>query len=175
MLICWLCTIWILVHAVNGPGTCIEIMAPCVLGKRFWYIFDPKWAESVGIWHTSLLHEKTGTGTGTTLVLHYGIDYYHLGCQCTVYQLVTFMAVCCFQLDIPTNKPELWIRTVFIFSGSGSRVWCWRPIRIRIRIPDPDPDPIRIQGFNDQKLKKNYSRKFFIIFFFDRKLQFTYP
>jgi hypothetical protein len=23
--------------------------------------------------------------------------------------------------------------------------------------PDPDPDPIRIQGFNDQKLKKNYS------------------
>jgi hypothetical protein len=22
--------------------------------------------------------------------------------------------------------------------------------------PDPDPDPIRIQGFNDQKLKKNY-------------------
>jgi hypothetical protein len=40
-------------------------------------------------------------------------------------------------------------------------------LRIRIRIqslmleantdPDPDPDPIRIQGFNDQKLKKNYS------------------
>jgi hypothetical protein len=25
--------------------------------------------------------------------------------------------------------------------------------------PDPDPDPIRIQGFNDQKLKKNYSWK----------------
>jgi hypothetical protein len=23
----------------------------------------------------------------------------------------------------------------------------------------PDPDPIRIQGFNDQKLKKNYSWK----------------
>jgi hypothetical protein len=23
--------------------------------------------------------------------------------------------------------------------------------------PDPDPDPIPIQGFNDQKLKKNYS------------------
>ncbi len=22
---------------------------------------------------------------------------------------------------------------------------------------DPDPDPIRIQGFNDQRLKKNYS------------------
>jgi hypothetical protein len=37
-------------------------------------------------------------------------------------------------------------------------------LRIRIRIqcirmeantdPDPDPDPIRIQGFNDQKMKK---------------------
>jgi hypothetical protein len=26
--------------------------------------------------------------------------------------------------------------------------------------PAPDPDPIRIQGFNDQKLKKNYSLKF---------------
>jgi hypothetical protein len=44
-------------------------------------------------------------------------------------------------------------------------------IRIRIRIQriqmeantdpdtDPDPDPIRIQGFNDQKLKKNNSWK----------------
>jgi hypothetical protein len=38
-------------------------------------------------------------------------------------------------------------------------------LRIRIRIQrirmeantDPDPDPIRIQGFNDQKLKKNIS------------------
>jgi hypothetical protein len=44
--------------------------------------------------------------------------------------------------------------SVFIFSGSGSgfgsRVWRWRPIRI--------------QSFNDQKLKKNYSwkkKKFF--------------
>jgi hypothetical protein len=45
--------------------------------------------------------------------------------------------------------------------------------RIRIRIQslrletntDPDPDPIRIQGFNDQKLIKNYSWKFLIIFF----------
>ncbi len=41
---------------------------------------------------------------------------------------------------------------------------------IRIRIQhfrlnsDPDPDPIRIQGFNDQKLEKNYSWKFFYIF-----------
>ncbi len=54
--------------------------------------------------------------------------------------------------------------------------------RIRIRIQrlrletntDPDPDPIRIQGFNDQKLEKNDSWKK-IKFFFDQKLQFTYP
>ncbi len=30
--------------------------------------------------------------------------------------------------------------------------------------PVPDPDPIRIQGFHDQKLKKNYSWNFFYIF-----------
>jgi hypothetical protein len=53
--------------------------------------------------------------------------------------------------------------------------------------PDPDPEfdvgdqygsgsnPIRIQGFNDQKFKKNYSSKFFIYFFLYQKLQFTYP
>jgi hypothetical protein len=57
-------------------------------------------------------------------------------------------------------------------------------LRIRIRIqrlmleantdPDPnpdlnpDPDPIRIQGFNNQKLKKNYSWKFFYIFFWSK-------
>ncbi len=38
--------------------------------------------------------------------------------------------------------------------------------------PDTDPDPIRIQGFNDQKLKKNNSWKKKN---FDQKLQFTYP
>ncbi len=57
----------------------------------------------------------------------------------------------------PVLISGLWIRIHFL--------------RIRIRIqslmleantdpdpnPDPDPDPIRIQGFNDQKLKKNYS------------------
>jgi hypothetical protein len=71
------------------------------------------------------------------------------------------------------------------FAGSGSaftdifanlylKAGLWIPInflRIRIRIqslmleantdpdlnPDPDPDPIRIQGLNDQKLKKNYN------------------
>jgi hypothetical protein len=51
----------------------------------------------------------------------------------------------------------LWIRIHFL--------------RIRIRIQslmleaNTDPDPMRIQGFNDQKLKKNYSWKFFYIFF----------
>ena len=38
---------------------------------------------------------------------------------------------------------------------------------------DPDPDPIRIQGFNDQKLKKNSWKKNKKIL--DQKLQFTYP
>ncbi len=41
--------------------------------------------------------------------------------------------------------------------------------------PDTDPDPIRIQGFNDQKLKKNNSWKKNLIFFLNQKLQFTYP
>ncbi len=46
--------------------------------------------------------------------------------------------------------------SVFLFSGSGSgsRGWCWRPIRI--------------PGFNDQKLKKNYSWKFLFIFFWSK-------
>ncbi len=34
--------------------------------------------------------------------------------------------------------------------------------------PNPDPDPVRIQGFNNQKLKKNYSWKFFFIFFWSK-------
>ncbi len=40
--------------------------------------------------------------------------------------------------------------------------------------PDTDPDPIRIQGFNDQKLKKITAEKK-IKFVFKQKLQFTYP
>ncbi len=44
------------------------------------------------------------------------------------------------------------------FISSGSSIFGWIPIRI--------------QGFNNQKLNKNYSWKFF---FFDQKLQFTYP
>ncbi len=46
--------------------------------------------------------------------------------------------------------------SVFIFSGSGSgsRGWGWRPVRI--------------QGFNDQKLEKNYSWKKNLIFFLSK-------
>jgi hypothetical protein len=48
----------------------------------------------------------------------------------------------------------------YAYRRSGLRI---RIHFIRIRIQhfrlntDPDPDPIRIQGFNDQKLNKNYS------------------
>ncbi len=51
-------------------------------------------------------------------------------------------------------------------------------IWIRIRIqhmlnPDPDPDPIRIQGFDDQKLTKNYSWKF--LFYFIKNYNIPIP
>jgi hypothetical protein len=40
---------------------------------------------------------------------------------------------------------------------------------------NPDPDPIRIQGFDDKKLKeKNTAEKLFKSVF-DHKFQFTYP
>ncbi len=72
------------------------------------------------------------------------------------------------------KDPGLWIRIHFL--------------RIRIQSlmletntdpdpnpdPVPDPDPIRIQGFNNQKWKKITAKNFFL-FFFDQKLQFTYP
>jgi hypothetical protein len=35
-------------------------------------------------------------------------------------------------------------------------------------VPDPDPDPIRIQGFNDQKLKKILQLKIFFYFFLSK-------
>ncbi len=59
-----------------------------------------------------------------------------------------------------TFKTGLWIRINFF--------------RIRIQSlmletnTDPDPDPIRIQGFNDQKLKKNDSWNFFFFFFWSK-------
>ncbi len=64
--------------------------------------------------------------------------------------------------------------SVFIFSGSGSgsRGWGWRPIRIRIRIR------IRIQSGSKTLMSKNWKKikaEKKINFFFDQKLQFTYP
>ncbi len=40
--------------------------------------------------------------------------------------------------------------------------------------PDTDPDPIWIQGFNGKNWKKLQLKKK-SKFFFDQKLQFTYP
>ena len=72
-------------------------------------------------------------------------------------------------LSIFESKAKQCFGSVFIFYGSGSGS------RIRMEAnTDPDPDPIRIQGFNDQKLKKITAEQFFL-FFFDQKLQFTYP
>jgi hypothetical protein len=61
----------------------------------------------------------------------------------------------------------LFLTILLLFTGLWIRI---NFLRIRIRIqslmlveantdpdPNPDPDPIRIQGFNNQKLKKNYS------------------
>ncbi len=87
----------------------------------------------------------------------------------TSWKLLSNLAYC-WEMYVLSYLSGLWIRIHFF--------------RIRIQslmletntdpVPDPDPDPIRIQGFNDQKLEKNYSWKFFFIFFY-QKLQFTYP
>ncbi len=58
--------------------------------------------------------------------------------------------------------------SVFIFSGSGSSGSGWRSIRIRIRI----------QYGSRALLTKNWKKiraENFLKFFFDQKLQFTYP
>ncbi len=52
-------------------------------------------------------------------------------------------------------------RSAFISSGSGSSILGWIPIRI--------------QGFNEQKLRKKITAEKKINFFFDQKRQFTYP
>ncbi len=68
-------------------------------------------------------------------------------------------------MEVPTVQPIYFDRGSHKFrflKKAGFRI---RIHLIRIRIqrlrletnPDPDLDPIRIQGFNDQKLKKNYS------------------
>jgi hypothetical protein len=51
--------------------------------------------------------------------------------------------------------------------GSGSSLFSNCGSGFRIRIPDPDP------GFGDLKLKKFYKK--FNFYFFDQKLQFSYP
>jgi hypothetical protein len=45
-----------------------------------------------------------------------------------------------------------------LFSGLRIHIHFMRIQHFRLNT-DPDPYPIRIQGFNDQKLTKNYSRK----------------
>ncbi len=52
--------------------------------------------------------------------------------------------------------------SVFIFSGSGSRVWCWRPIRIRIRIEYGS------RALMTKNWKKNTAENFFYIFFWSK-------
>jgi len=64
--------------------------------------------------------------------------------------------------------------SVFIFygSGSGSSGSVWRPIRIRIQIR------LRIQYGSRALMTKNWKKitaENFLKFFFDQKLQFTYP
>ncbi len=54
-------------------------------------------------------------------------------------------------------------------------------LRIRIRIQhlrmttNPDPDSIHIQGFHDQKLKQNYSWKYYIFFFYIKNCNLPIP
>jgi hypothetical protein len=59
--------------------------------------------------------------------------------------------------------------SAFISSGSGSSILGLNTD------PDRDPIRIRIQGFNDQKLKKKITAEIFYYFFWDQKLQFTHP
>ena len=74
------------------------------------------------------------------------------------------------QSTLPQSAASHSTGNISVGAGLWIRIHFLR-IRIRIRIqwirmeantdpdtdPDPDPDPIRIQGFNDQKLKKNNS------------------
>ncbi len=83
---------------------------------------------------------------------------------------------------------------LFLIVGQGSRfchktqkepaksAYCVPRLRIRIHIIrihhfrlNTDPDPKRIQGFNDQKLRKKITSEKKFKFFFDQKLQFTCP
>jgi hypothetical protein len=52
--------------------------------------------------------------------------------------------------------------SIFIFSGSGSRVWGWRPIRIRIRIQSGS------RALMTKNWKKITVEKYFIFFFLQK-------
>jgi hypothetical protein len=56
--------------------------------------------------------------------------------------------------------------------------WCLQPeartLMKRISVEVPDRIQIQIQRFDDQKLEKNLQLKL-NLYFFDQKLQFTYP
>ncbi len=66
--------------------------------------------------------------------------------------------------SLPVSQQQLFKYVASL--GFQAGLWiCIHFFRILIRFQslmletntDPDPDPIRIQGFNDQKLEKNYS------------------
>jgi hypothetical protein len=56
---------------------------------------------------------------------------------------------------------------VFLFFYGARTTQAFSYFQIPHTDPDPvpDPDPIRIQGFNDQNLKKKPAENFFYIFF----------
>ncbi len=61
------------------------------------------------------------------------------------------------------------LKTLILHTGFRIRIHLiWIRIQ-RLRLdPDPDPDPIRIQGFNDQKLKTKYGWKKKLNFFLSK-------
>jgi hypothetical protein len=71
---------------------------------------------------------------------------------------------------LPQNQS---FETLTFFSVFRIRIHFFRIRRLSLET-NTDPDPIRIQGFNDQKLKKITAEKK-IKFVLDQKLQFTYP
>ncbi len=69
--------------------------------------------------------------------------------------------------DIRYTNPASILNALDLIAGLRIRIHF---IRIRIQHlrmnTNPDPDPIRIQGFNDQKLKKKIIAENFFVFFF---------
>jgi hypothetical protein len=101
-----------------------------------------------------LSHQSGGRGNYSHLRKDKWLNYYRIRFPSTVCQRLDHQRggrgnYSHLQKDKWLNYSGLWIRIHFL--------------RIRIQSlmveanTDPDPDPIRNQGFNDQKLKKNYS------------------